>query len=191
MKIHIYAIKNLTNNKMYIGSTKSIKSRKYEHFYQLKLNKHHSQHLQNSYNKYGKDNFAFYILEECSSENRKERELHYILINKSHEREFGYNIHEPNDKNFKCSIELKAKLRDSKKDKFVSVDVYNLKGDLLNSFESSMDCSKYYNLTTSTIISDVIKGKRKSYKQMVFIKKGEKFKYTPSKMQRDMCKFYK
>jgi len=31
---YIYAIKNLINDKMYVGSTKSIKRRKYHHFYQ-------------------------------------------------------------------------------------------------------------------------------------------------------------
>lgn len=176
---------------MYIGSTKSLKSRKYKHFYQLKKGNHHSIHLQNSYNKYGKDKFAFYILERCTIDNRKERELYYINFNKSYKREFGYNIYEPNEDNFKCSNETIEKIRKAHEKIFVSVDVYDIQGNFLNSFDSSIACSKYYDFSSSSIISEILKKKRKSYKGMTFVKKGEPFNYTSSLMQRDMSKFYK
>ncbi len=65
MKSGIYKITNKLNGKCYIGSTKSLKRRQYNHFYLLKLGKHHSLYLQNSYNKHGKDNFEFEILIYC------------------------------------------------------------------------------------------------------------------------------
>jgi len=66
----IYKITNLVNNKIYIGSSTNLDKRKYEHFYDLKLNKHHSKYLQNSYNKHGVDNFKFETLAYCPSEYR-------------------------------------------------------------------------------------------------------------------------
>lgn len=61
--IGIYKIKNLKNNKIYIGSSNNIEKRINEHFRNLKNNKHPNKHLQLSYNKYGKENFTYEILE--------------------------------------------------------------------------------------------------------------------------------
>lgn len=179
---------------MYIGSTKSLKSRKYEHFYQLKKGNHHSMHLQNSYNKYGKDKFAFYILEECSLETRKERELYHINLNKSFERNFGYNIYEPNENNFKCSEETKLKIKNSRKISLnlpsVPVDVYNIDGTFFKSFDSVVECSRNLSFNQH-VIHNLINKKRKSFKGYFICKKGEPFIYIFSKMRRDMSKFYK
>lgn len=65
MNSGIYKITNLINNKIYIGSTKNLYQRRIDHFYSLKINKHHNSHLQNSYNKYGTENFVFEILITC------------------------------------------------------------------------------------------------------------------------------
>lgn len=59
----IYCIINMINQNMYIGSSKRLKIRKSEHFSDLRYNKHSNQYLQNSYNKYTKNNFKFFILE--------------------------------------------------------------------------------------------------------------------------------
>lgn len=74
----IYSIVNLVNNKRYIGLTKNLKKRKWSHFIYLNLNKHHNPKLQNSYNKHGKENFSFEILEECSEESLLKREVFWI-----------------------------------------------------------------------------------------------------------------
>lgn len=82
MESGIYIIKNLVNNKLYIGSAVNLKKRKREHFSLLKNNKHHSIYLQRAYNKYGKDNFIFELLECCEKTVLIIREQHYIdLIN--------------------------------------------------------------------------------------------------------------
>lgn len=65
----IYQIINLITNKRYIGSAVNLRSRKNEHYTKLKAQIHHSKHLQNSHNKYGKENFKFEILLYCSKEN--------------------------------------------------------------------------------------------------------------------------
>jgi hypothetical protein len=189
MKTYIYAIKNVVNNKMYIGSSKSIKNRQYEHFYQLKNNKHHSSHFQKSYNKYGKDKFFFYILEECTIENRKEREIYYINLYKTSERNFGYNTHEPNESNFKCSDKTKQLISDKNISK-ISIDCYDLLGNFINNYPSINNCARSLNFK-SNIISEIINNKRKSYKGYTFVKKGKLFNYVKSSMVRNMDNFYK
>ncbi len=62
----IYIIENTVNHKKYLGSSKNIKNRIKKHFELLKRNKHHSIYLQNSYNKYGKKFFKYYLLEKCT-----------------------------------------------------------------------------------------------------------------------------
>ena len=58
----IYAIRNLVNNHIYIGSSINLEKRNYNHFRNLKNNKHGNDYLQKAYNKYGKDNFIFEII---------------------------------------------------------------------------------------------------------------------------------
>ena len=56
---YIYIITNIINDKKYIGSSVNYLKRKNSHICYLRSNKHHSQHLQNAYNKYGEENFKF------------------------------------------------------------------------------------------------------------------------------------
>jgi len=192
MKVYIYAIKNLLNNKCYIGSTKSPKTRKYDHFRLLKLQKHHSLHLQQSYNRYGKQFFSFYIIEECSEINRKEKELFYINHFKSYDRDFGYNIYEPNENKFKCSESTKQKILNKHilSGYAKSIDVYSIQGEKIKTYLSIDSCSKELKINRS-VIYDLLNKKRKSYKNMCIFKKDEIFEYIPSKKQRNMSKFHK
>jgi group I intron endonuclease len=59
----IYAITNLVNNKVYVGSAISLSNRKATHFYKLRNNAHGNPHLQNAFNKYKEENFVFEVLE--------------------------------------------------------------------------------------------------------------------------------
>lgn len=192
MKIHIYVIKNIINNKIYIGSTKNIISRKYYHFNQLKNNHHHSKHLQNAYNKYDKNNFIFYIIEECNEINRYEREVYHININNSYKKEYGYNLYKPSIYGFTCSDETRIKLRNSNYNKsvVVAIDMYDLFGNFINSFSSYKECKLLTNINTS-ITHGIINKKRKSYKGYTFVLKGQPFTYKPSNKQRNMTNYYK
>lgn len=64
-KIGIYKITNIVNNKCYIGSSRNLPKRIYEHKRQLRKDNHHSYKLQKSWNKYGEENFTFEIICEC------------------------------------------------------------------------------------------------------------------------------
>jgi group I intron endonuclease len=59
----IYGIKNLITGKFYIGSTSNINKRWTGHRNSLRLGKHHSVKLQNSWNKHGETAFMFGIIE--------------------------------------------------------------------------------------------------------------------------------
>jgi group I intron endonuclease len=59
----IYKIRNVFNNKFYVGSTTDTRERFRNHRKLLRSGKHHSPHLQASWNKYGEDCFKFEIVE--------------------------------------------------------------------------------------------------------------------------------
>ena len=85
----IYKITCLTTNKSYIGQSVSIKRRWATHQRELANNIHPNQYLQNAYNKYGKENFTYEILELCSKDKLNEREQCYVKIFDSYKN--GYN----------------------------------------------------------------------------------------------------
>lgn len=66
-KSGIYQIRNLINNKIYVGSAFDLGRRIKAHLKSLKHKTHHNIHLQDSFNKYGEENFVFEILELVGS----------------------------------------------------------------------------------------------------------------------------
>lgn len=89
----IYEIKNTITGKRYIGSAaKTFKKRWNLHKWQLKKNNHHNSHLQNSWNKYGADNFEFKILEYVAPEFCTQRETWWIQLFGTDTIELGYNL---------------------------------------------------------------------------------------------------
>lgn len=79
----IYKIRNLLNNKLYIGSTQKENSfkRKGEHFCELRGNYHYNIHLQNAFNLYGEENFIYEIIEEFKFPIEYDKEYIYQYIN--------------------------------------------------------------------------------------------------------------
>lgn len=92
----VYQIRNLINNKVYIGSTATSFNRKWTgHKYSLNKNIHHSRHLQGAWNKYGKDNFLFEVLltfDKSEMSLIREAEQSALEDKQSYLREYGYNI---------------------------------------------------------------------------------------------------
>lgn len=71
----IYKITNKTNNKFYIGSSINLEERWYSHKRALEAKEHHSIKLQRAWNKYGKENFSFEILEKIFLDDSKTSEF--------------------------------------------------------------------------------------------------------------------
>jgi len=85
-KSGIYKILNKINGKYYVGSTKNFNNRWNSHKSSLNRNEHTNIHLQNSYNKFGKENFDFIIIESFYDLNIKEILEEYINHNFKNER---------------------------------------------------------------------------------------------------------
>lgn len=89
----IYCIKNIINNKKYIGSSKSIRSRVKKHISLLSRGKHENKHLSSSVYKNGLNNFTFYVLEVVQDIDKLfEREQYYLDLHRSYNKDAGYNM---------------------------------------------------------------------------------------------------
>lgn len=94
MTCGIYRITNKINGHMYIGLSKNIEQRIKEHF-SHGINGQRKDDLEKplyrAFKKYGKDNFEWDILEECSNELLKEREIYWIKYYNTYENREHYN----------------------------------------------------------------------------------------------------
>lgn len=90
----IYKIKNLVNNKIYIGKTKCLLNRSYNYNSSFKQERHDhiNDYLFNEMIKYGYENFILEPMEFCAIDELAEKELFWIKELKSNERKFGYNL---------------------------------------------------------------------------------------------------
>jgi group I intron endonuclease len=124
----VYCIKNIINNKEYIGLTKRpLEHRWKQHIYES--NKKDSWEwntpLGNAIKKYGKDSFQVFVLEVCSSETElKLKEIQLIKERKSLASETGYNLTLGGDGRlgYKLSEETKQKIGQGNLGKVMSVD---------------------------------------------------------------------
>lgn len=96
----IYKITNTINNKIYIGQSVRIKDRWNEHC-NPSPNKHSI--ISQAIKKYGKENFTFEVIEECSQDQLDEREVFWIKYYNSFED--GYNLTRGGSHGFYYDIE--------------------------------------------------------------------------------------
>jgi group I intron endonuclease len=99
MKSVIYQIRNIVNDKVYVGSAIDETKRWQQHRRSLNNRTHFNQYLQNSWNKYGAKNFLFETLEELHEDDHDklknfliERETFWIDTKHSDDQKFGYNV---------------------------------------------------------------------------------------------------
>ena len=140
----IYKIINLIPNevtgicKVYNGSSQNLKSRKYDHFNALKLNKHGNDHLQRACKKDGIENFKFEII--MYIEKKEDKKLLKEELLKWENIELK-----------KYKKETINKMTTSKHKK-----VINLTTGMV--FNSIKEASKYHGLKSSSGIVEVCKG---------------------------------
>ena len=87
----VYFIKNLVNDKVYVGSSVNIFTRWKRHKYELQNKKHHSAKLQRAFDKYGEENFVF-CLAESATNGAQATLLEQQWIDKLNALVNGYNI---------------------------------------------------------------------------------------------------
>lgn len=93
IKSGIYAIQNLINNKIYVGSAIRLSYRWKNHKIELRLKRHINIYLQSAWDKYWEHQFEFKVLEYIEDISKLiEREQYWIDYYNSANREFGYNI---------------------------------------------------------------------------------------------------
>lgn len=95
----IYAIKCVPSGKLYIGSAhktengNSIQKRFWKHLNDLNKNKHANSMLQRAWNKYGEENFEFYLVEIIDdNEIILEREQYWMDFYNSYNSDNGFNL---------------------------------------------------------------------------------------------------
>lgn len=111
MKSGIYLIKNLVNNKLYVGKACYLRQRINNHKYLLRHKKHVNTYLQNAWNKYNEENFEFSIIEYCDTTCLADREYYWCNFYKVNDSNFGYNLMIVGRKSYRHSEETKEKIR--------------------------------------------------------------------------------
>lgn len=127
----IYCIENISNNMKYIGWSINIDKRFKTHLRMLKNNNHHNNYLQHAWNKEGKENFNFWIIEECPAEEEilNLMEIYFISYYDSFVGDGkGYNLTRGGDGvlGYVPSIETKNAISHSNLGKKVSLETREL-----------------------------------------------------------------
>ncbi len=87
----VYKITCTANGRFYIGSAVNLQQRRRQHFSDLRLNKHHSLHMQRAWNKYGEHAFTFEVVEYVLPMSLTAREQYWLNKLKPFGRK-GFNI---------------------------------------------------------------------------------------------------
>lgn len=90
-----YLIFNTKSKKCYIGSSKHISWRIYQHVRLLRFGRHINPHLQAAWNKYGEDAFEIKIVARC--EEKARFSIERTLVGSFDSMKNGYNLRSPED----------------------------------------------------------------------------------------------
>ena len=104
---YIYTITNKENNRIYVGKTSRLESRRQTHLANLRANKHSNKELQEDFNKYGESLFEFNVVQQGEGLTEEEAEKKWMIKLKSYDPKYGYNS---NDTFFRTRKGNKTKL---------------------------------------------------------------------------------
>jgi hypothetical protein len=166
----IYKITNLINGKVYIGQSRDIKGRWAQH--RFGRSKDHNYYLANAIAKYGIDNFAFEILQQCSIDELNDLERKYIT-QYGCVKPNGYNLDGGGNQGKEITAESRKRMslawlkrppitdeerRNRSVAHFKPVSQYTLDGRYLKTFPSIKDAAKTINMPEGNI-TNCCKGK--------------------------------
>lgn len=147
MDCGIYKITNIINNKVYIGSSISLKEREYKHFWMLKKGLHDNPYLQNSFDKYGKENFIFEIINLCEPKELISRENEFIKLYDANNLDKGYNlalVNESRRNSFNDEVKIKlSKYNLNKNGNILKYSLTNIQTNQEYIFESLVEGANY------------------------------------------------
>lgn len=161
----IYKITNIKNNKIYIGLSKNIRSRFNEHKSCLRNNIHKNQHLQNSWNCYGEDNFIFEIIEECNENELNEKEIYYIQKYQSYMQNIGYNNALGGNRNIPTPEALQKQIDVQISKPIIQIDMFN---NIVKRWSGARRASKELGITYNGIFC-CLKGEYITFKNYIWI----------------------
>lgn len=152
-KCGIYCIKNIVNNKVYVGKSKNIYKRIHQHLYDLKNNriKNENSYLLNSWIKYGNENFEYYVLEFLEKDENlvKERELYWMNELNSLNKDFGYNLRQDSSTNMITHKETSLKISNRLKKEWSEGIRNNHSIKLSNNWKTTPDRNKKQSIIMS------------------------------------------
>jgi hypothetical protein len=154
----VYKISNLNTHRIYIGSAEDLIDRYETHMYALLGNYHHSNTLQEFWNKEPCLNmFYFDIIEQCSIDKLEEREQYYLdtLLKASENNSEFYRLA------FNKSRSSKRNTVKAEK----PLLQYSLEGDFIKEWRSGLQASKDLNLSYTGIIQCAINNTKKRFLQ--------------------------
>lgn len=89
---YIYEIFNKVTGRKYIGQTINHYHRYKNHMSNLKRGLHKEKLMQRDYILYGENSFDYRLIDSAQSYSEAiKKEKHYMIVNKTHEEEYGYN----------------------------------------------------------------------------------------------------
>ncbi len=149
----VYKIENINNGKKYIGSSKDIEKRFYQHKQELKNKTHHSVKLQNAWSKAkNKDIFLFDVVEVVDDISAlKEREQYYIDLFDAYYGGYNCSLKVDNPRYAKKNLDKKRKalMIPVLQDEFNTLynpDKFYLRGWSLRRFVDGLYSYSSYNL---------------------------------------------
>lgn len=137
--VGIYAIRNVINNKVYIGQSVNIEKRWKEHKSALKRGVHGNPYLQAAWNKSPRD-FEFNVLCECKENELNSLELYYIQQYNATDYRCGYNIQGGGDSIHHQSESTKQKISSKNSGKVYSDELKKYYSDAHNHEKISVIC---------------------------------------------------
>ena len=189
--IGIYSITNKINGKVYVGQSVNVYKRWKDHKYELNKNIHHNIYLQRAWNKYGKGNFEFEIIEICKQEELNDKEMFWIKGYIENKKSYNLTLGGDGTKGHPLSEEAKIKIgRASKgrkktkeeiaiiskihRDRSEEILQINLDGTILKEWNGLYQIREELNIDTRSISGCCKKEpKRYTYKNYIWLYKTD------------------